>query len=94
MDDQMENQMDFRLVFDLVCYYGIHPSYLIKKRQHADDMHRIICSVGVCTRETSVSGMMELLKWISKELLDESLYIRCEQVDRYYPLRIRGLHLF
>ena len=90
--------MDRKLVFELVWHVAIHAEYERKKRKYADDMSRIVCESGVGnTKESSLSGMMEIIEYMSNCILIEYGYATpwytCERIDIYYPMHIKGLDL-
>ena len=93
--------MDGTLVWTLVWTVSVHPSYVHRKRVHADQLHRLVLDSGVdgLTRETHLCGLMEVLSSLSESILFHHGYAthrRCFQsthVDRYYPLRIQALAL-
>ena len=88
--------MDASLVYSLVREISIHPEYERRKRKYADDLHHIICSVGA-VRETTMSGLMETLEYVSYCVLGtygfSTPWYTCERFDAYYPLRIQALDL-
>lgn len=90
--------MDGSLVFELVWFYGIRPNYLEHKRRCANKLHSILCKTQLGTTiEDNLSGMMEVLEYLSNSILIEykyatTWYIR-DRIDVYYPLSIRGLNI-
>lgn len=88
-----------RLVFDLVWVIAIHPRYLRHKRRCANAMHRMLCTAGVGNvQESSLSGMMEVLEYVSNCLLVEygfaTPWYTCDRFDTYHhPIHVRALNL-
>lgn len=90
--------MDDRLVFDLVWEIGIHPAHVHRKRKYADDLHEAICELHLeGVKEQYLCGMMEVLQYMSERLLAKygasTRWRKREDVDKYYPLRVRALDL-
>lgn len=90
MDDQS-------LVFDLVWDVAIHPRYMTHKTKCANDMHRILCSTHISTKEPTVDGLMEIIEYISNCILIEygfaTPWYTCNRIDIYYPIHIKALDL-
>ena len=92
--------MDDRLVFELVRHYGIRPAFFQRRTRCADYLAtalRTLFPSADVTRERYVFGMIEVLHWMSEQLLAEFDYPtewrRSDKIDDYYPLRIRALNL-
>ena len=90
--------MNDRLVFDLVWEFGIHSFYLQEKKNHADALHKIVCTtIPSDVREKNLGAMMGVLKFLAEEILGKyGLAPRASQrvvADEYYSLTIRALDL-
>ena len=85
------------LVFDLIWDIAIHPRYMTHKTHCANDMHRIICSTNISTKESTLDGMMEIIEYVSNCILIEygfaTPWYRCNHINIYYPMHIEALDL-
>ena len=90
--------MNGALVFDLVWHTAIHPRYERQKKAYADHLNRLVRDSGMGrTWESSLSGMMEVVEYVSHCILIEygfaTPWYTQERIDIYYPMHIRALNL-
>lgn len=88
--------MEGPLAFDIVWQIAIHPRYLRRKREYADELSHLVCTSGVGTvRESSLQGMMEVIEHVSNCILIKygfpTTWYTCKAVD--HPTRITALDL-
>ena len=80
---------DGSLVLRLVWEVAIRPRYANSKRRYADQLHGLISSTHMSTREPCLKGLMDVVEYVSNRILIEYGYATpwyvCDRLDVYYP---------
>ena len=89
----MDESLVFRLVYDI----SIKNNFIKQKHFFANRLNSLLLKIRISEKELYISGMMELLSYISELILKEYGYSTkwfSKRIPSYYPIRIQALNLF
>ena len=89
----MDDSIVFRLVYDV----SIRNNFMKQKNFFANRLNSLILKIRISEKELYISGMMELLSYISELILKEYGYSTkwfSKKIPSYYPIRIQALNMF
>tara|TARA_B100001057_G_C22052606_1_gene645249 strand:- start:3 stop:326 length:324 start_codon:yes stop_codon:yes gene_type:complete len=89
----MDDSIVFRLVYDI----SIRNNFMKQKNFFANRLNSLILKIRISEKELYISGMMELLSYISELILKEYGYSTkwfSKRIPSYYPISIQALNLF